>query len=749
MTSRRVDPTDDGAIAQVVPLVAARALDRALDYAVPDELRPRVVPGALVAVGLGPRTVLGVVVGRDPATHDGRMARVAGVVDAPVVPTDLLDVARWVAGRTLAPLGTCLKLVLPPGAEGALRRGPEGTWHLGAPTGQGRQRIVARVVDGVEDLAGRRAEVLRELRAGGGSMPAADLVTVAATTMLTLRRMADDGQIDLVRERDDARGLDWAGPAPSPDEPPVLTSAQQVAVNRIIRAMDSTTGEGLLLHGVTGSGKTEVYLRVIAEARARGQTSLILVPEIGLTPQLLGRLRARLGETVAVWHSALPPAQRAAEDRRIRSGEADVVIGARSAVFAPLMNLGVVIVDEEHDASYKQDSSPRYDARQVAYRRAMASHAALVYGSATPRPEAWHALERITLTERADGATLPPIDVVDMRTQPPGPVSRPLQAALQAAGERGEKAIILLNRRGFARTTLCRSCGWIARCRDCDVPMILHRAGGGDLVVCHHCGQERIPPTTCPACRSVDVGRQGSGTQALEEALAAVVPNTRLVRLDADSAARPGGIVGLLKEFNRPGPAILLGTQMVAKGHDLPMVTVAGILDADAGLQHPDFRAEERTFSLIVQLAGRAGRRKGEPARVVVQAWEPAARAVRLGAAHAVEEFVTGEIARRESRGMPPHGHLIRIVVEGESASRVGEVAHELADAVADCDPSIVVRGPSRLHRLRGRTRRAILLQAPLSSTLTAAVRHVALAPRGPASRTGVRIGIDVDPQET
>jgi len=738
--------SDGGTAAQVVPLVAARALDGALDYAVPAALDAAAVPGALVAVRLGPRAVLGVVMSREPATHTGRLQPVAGVVDAPVVPADLLELARWVGRRTLSPLGTCLKLVLPPGSEGALRRGPDGSWTLGSPTGQGRERMVARAVPGAEAPTGRRAAVLAELVALGGELPAADLVRVAGTTMPTLKRMAEEGQITLTAERADASGLNWFGPAPDADTPPTLTDGQTAALARITAAIDSDGVDALLLHGVTGSGKTEVYLRAIEAARARGKSSLVLVPEIALTPQFLGRLRARLGERVAVWHSALAPAERAAEDRRIRSGEADVVMGARSAVFAPLRDIGLVVVDEEHDSSYKQDSTPRYDARQVAYKRASDAGAALVYGSATPRPEAWQALERITLSERADGATLPPVDVVDMRTQHAGPISRPLAKALQEAGERGEKAIVLLNRRGFSRTTLCRECGWIARCPDCDVPMVLHRDGGPERLVCHHCGLERGQPTACPSCRSVDVGRQGSGTQALEEALAAVVPDTRLVRLDADTASRRGGIVGLLAEFNAPGAAILLGTQMVAKGHDLPEVTVAAVLDADAALQHADFRAEERAFSLIVQLAGRAGRRKGEPARVVVQAWEPAARAVQLGSKHAVEEFIEGEIARREPRGMPPHGHLLRIVIEGDSPTRVAEIAESLAEDLAMAEPDMTVRGPSRLHRLRGRTRRAILLQAPRSSTLIAATRHVLDASGLP---TGVRIGVDVDPQDT
>ncbi len=715
----------------------------------PSGLGAGVVPGALVAVPLGRRAVLGVVMTRDPATHTGALAPVAGLVDAPVVGPDMLELARWVAARTLAPLGACLRLVLPPGAEGALRRGPDGTWRLGAPTGQGRQQLVARTVPGVERPGGRRGAVLDDLTAAGGVLPAADLVRMAGTTMPTLRRMADDGVLTLAPERAVASGLDWFGPPPPADAPPDLTDEQQAAVQRIVEAIDLPGASALLLHGVTGSGKTEVYLRAIAAARERGMSSLVLVPEIALTPQFLGRLRARLGERVAVWHSALSGPERTAEYRRISSGDADVVLGARSAVFAPVRHLGLVLVDEEHDSSYKQDSTPRYDARQVAYRRAIDTGAALVYGSATPRPEAWHVLERITLSRRADGAEMPPVDVVDMRTQPPGPVSRPLARALQEAGERGDKAILLLNRRGFSRTTLCRSCGWIARCPDCDVPMVLHREDGPERLACHHCGLERTSPGACPACRSVDVGRQGSGTQALEQALAQVVPGTRLVRLDADTAARRGGIVGLLDEFARPGPAILLGTQMVAKGHDLPAVTVAGILDADAALQHADFRAEERTFSLIVQLAGRAGRRRGEPARVVVQAWEPAARAVQLGAAHAVEEFLDAEVARRAPRGMPPHGHLARLVVEGESRERVEAAAAEVAELVGHADPQVVVRGPSRLHRLRGRSRRAILLQAPRSSTLTAAIRAVLDLPGGPAGRSGVRIGVDIDPQDT
>ncbi len=347
------------------------------------------VPGALVACPLGPRRVLGVVVGRGPATHRGRLVPVAGVVAAPPVPPELVELAMWVARYYLAPAAACLRLVLPPGAEGTLRRRPGGEWALAEPPSGARSRPVAALLSGAPAPAGRgaarRAAVLASLAEAGGRLDAAELCRRAATTLPTLRRMAADGQLELADVSRDASPLLASGPPPAPDAPPVLTDEQAVAVARV-EGLIAGGGGSLLLHGVTGSGKTEVYLRAIAAARAAGRTSLVLVPEIALTPQLLHRLRARLGEGVAVWHSALSPSERAAEHRRVREGRADVVLGARSAVFAPLADLGLVVVDEEHDASYKQDTLPRYDARQVAFKRAAAAGAAVVYGSATPRP---------------------------------------------------------------------------------------------------------------------------------------------------------------------------------------------------------------------------------------------------------------------------------------------------------------------------------------------------------------------------
>lgn len=573
-------------------------------------------------------------------------------------------------------------------------------------------------------------------------MPAAELQRRAGTTGPTLRRMADDGQIVLRDEVPSspevhAMRIPGAGTAPEP------TPAQAEAVARVTAALDAGGG-ALLLHGVTGSGKTEVYLRAIAHARRAGRGTIVLAPEISLTPQLLARLRGRLGERVALWHSAMTAAERAESYARVRDGVADVVVGARSAVFAPVADLGLIIVDEEHDPSYKQDSLPRYDARQVAFRRGRDVGAVVVYGSATPRPETWRALSRVTLPERVDGSAPPRVRLVDMRTQPPGPVSRPLARALRDAMDRGEKAILLLNRRGFALMALCRACGWTAQCPDCDVALVHHR--DPPRLACHHCGREEPVPALCPECGAVEVMRGGVGTQGLEEALERVVPRARLVRMDASSTAARGSVSRLLEEFAAPGAAILLGTQMVAKGHDLPDVTVAGVLDADAALRHADFRAEERAFDLIVQAAGRAGRR-GEAAQVVVQAWEPGARAVQLAVRGAVEEFLDGELGRRAAHGMPPFGHLVRVVIDGPTRAATIAWGRRLADAASAGE--VTVAGPAPMHRLRGRWRRALLARAERAPIVTAAVLAALDAMRDAMEADGVRAAVDVDPQST
>src|SRR3954449_451411 len=443
------------------------------------------------------------------------------------------------------------------------------------------------------------------------------------------------------------------------EAPPThLSQSQEHALARITELLDGAGGN-VLLWGATGSGKTEVYIRACEAALARGRGAIVLVPEIALTPQTLGRFRARFGDGVAVLHSALTEAERRDERERIVSGEATVVVGARSAVFAPLPSLGVICVDEEHDSSYKQESDPRYDARTVAAKRAALEGAVAIFGSATPRPESWLALERLELGGRI-AAPMPTVRVVDLRHETGYPLSAPLLAELGRLAERGGKAILLLNRRGVAPALHCRACGLTLRCANCDVAFTLH--GDGPLR-CHHCGAREAAAETCPACGSPELARIGAGTQRLERELERHVPELERIRLDADAVAKPEELRQALERFASADRAVLVGTQMVAKGHHFAGVELAAVVDADTGLGLPDFRAEERTFQLLTQLAGRSGR--DAPGRVLVQTFQPESRAVEHAARHDVAGFLAGELERRRSLSHTAPRHLVRVVASG------------------------------------------------------------------------------------
>src|SRR5207249_1351771 len=478
-------------------------------------------------------------------------------------------------------------------------------------------------------------------------------------------------------------------------EPAGLSATHRAALDRIVTALDAEQSANLLLFGATGSGKTEVYLQACAVALERGRGAIVLVPEIALTPQTVGRFRARFGERIAVLHSALTEAERRDERLRIASGEAPIVVGARSAVFASVPRLGVICVDEEHDASYKQESDPRYDARTVAAKRAALEGAVAVFGSATPRPESWGKLERLGLGGRLAGP-LPPVRVVDLRREAGYPLSAPLLAGLGAIAEGGGKAILLLNRRGVAPALHCRACGATLRCDNCDVALVLHQ---DRRLRCHHCGFAEPEPDTCPACGSTELARLGAGTQRLERELEARLPELERIRLDADAVARPGAAAEILGRFAATERAVLLGTQMVAKGHHFSGVDLAAVVDADTGLGLPDFRAEERTFQLLTQLAGRSGR--DAPGRVLVQTFQPDARPIELAARHDVPRFLAGELERRRALGYPPFRHLVRIVVAGPDAEEPLRALRQLREALGDAD----VLGPAPLLRLRGRHR--------------------------------------------
>jgi primosomal protein N' (replication factor Y) (superfamily II helicase) len=648
-----------------------------------------------------------------------------------------------------------------------LKDGVEVGSMLVVPFG-GRQvlGVVVGLADGSEVAEDRLLAPLRALELG---VPA-DQVALAewiageycSTTARALGLVLPPGAVRRLsgrKRRTVARPRHLTVGARSP-RAPQLTDDQRAALEPLIDALRARRSEQLLLHGVTGSGKTEVYLRAAAAALELDRGAIVLVPEIALTPQIVGRFIERFGDTVAVLHSRLTTAQRYAEWRRLRERQARVCVGPRSAVFAPIEDLGLIIVDEEHDASYKHEGDPRYDARDVAAERARRCGGVLVLGSATPRPESVHRLPACRLPSRVDGRPLPDVQVLDMREQIHGlhPLTAQALAEVRAAGRSGVggKAIVLLNRRGWSNFLSCRSCGRVWSCPECDVALVLHRSGG--YLACHHCGHRQAAPTRCDGCSSTSVARHGAGTERLQHDLASIFDDGAfpVFRLDADvvGTAQENGVGALLHRFEQAECGVLIGTQMVAKGHDFPDVSLGVVLDADATLRFPDFRAEERTFALISQLAGRAGR--GGHGRVLVQTIAPDARSIVHAARHDSHGFITGELERRRALSYPPFSHLIRIVCSAAESERAGAAAgavrqllrgHFAAAEGTSGAEGPAVLGPAALFRLRGRERQVLVVKAAERRPALRAVGQAVAQVASTRAHVGVSFSVDVDPQ--
>jgi primosomal protein N' (replication factor Y) len=549
--------------------------------------------------------------------------------------------------------------------------------------------------------------------------------------------------------------------AVEPAPQPILNRPQQEAFEVLTAAL-SEGFSPFLLQGITGSGKTEVYLRVIAEARRAGKGALVLVPEIALTPQLASRFRARFGDDVAVLHSALPPAERLRAWRRLHAGQVGIALGARSAVFAPLRNLGIVVVDEEHDPSFKQDEGVRYHGRDLALVRARQAAAVAVLGSATPSLESFHNVGQdkyglLRLPVRAaPGAAerpLPEVEIIDLRrfrVGSDGLLSKPLADAISETIAAGEQVILFLNRRGFATVVLCRACGHVVRCPDCEVSMTFHRGVG--RIICHYCGRSEPPPHRCPACNKPGLEHLGIGTERVEAVVRERFPSARVVRLDRDTAGPAGrhdganrGLESILAQVHAREVDILVGTQMVTKGHDFPGVTLVGVLQPDQGMHLPDFRASERTFQLLEQVAGRAGR-ADRPGRVLVQTYNPLHAAISALRTHDYEGFALGELEHRQHTGFPPLQRLVAIRIDGPDAALVEKVANDAAErARAAGGDAVRILGPAEapIPRLRGRVRWQVWLAAPTRRDLVTAAEAAATAPLS----GDVRLAVDVDPQ--
>lgn len=530
---------------------------------------------------------------------------------------------------------------------------------------------------------------------------------------------------------------------PIVDHPLVLSDEQRAALESIESAPSGTW----YLHGLTGSGKTEVFLQAAEACIAEGRGAIYLVPEIALTGQVVEAARRRFGERCAVLHSRLTPSNRLSEWRRILRGEADLVIGARSAVFAPLPRLGLIVIDEEHEGSYKAGNAPRYHARQVAMKRAVLEGARLVMGSATPSAEAWQLMaegrvRRLGLSRRLAGGAVPRVELVDLRGEG-SPISPRLAEAVREAHRKGGQSILFLNRRGFSYFFRCRSCGAELRCRHCSVALTYHKDRGA--LVCHWCGYRTAPPRSCPDCGSLDVGYSGFGTEQVEEEAGRVFPELRIGRLDADSTAKKGELERVLADFREGRLDLLLGTQMVAKGLNFPRVKTVGVVLADTGLNLPDFRAAERAFALVVQVAGRAGRFSPD-GLVVIQTLRPESPVIRRAAALDLAGFYEEELAARRALGFPPFTRLIRLVFRAKERERAPAAAAAFAAALGPAlDPEAEILGPAEcpIGLVAGTARWQLVLRAAELGPLHRALRSLLAAWEPPA---GVRLEVDVDP---
>ena len=606
----------------------------------------------------------------------------------------------------------------------------------------------------LEKTPARRRVLAAALAADGPRRPSA-LAQEAGSGLAAVQALVAAGRLVERFESVPAPPVPEAGFAAAP--PPSLTAAQQAAVAHLKERLDARAFRPVVLYGITGSGKTEVYLQAAEHALRAGGAVLFLVPEIGLTPQLAEAVAQRLGGETVVLHSGLSDRQRYEAWERARAGAARVVVGARSALFAPLAGLSLLVVDEEHDAGYKQEETPRYHARDLALVRGRETGAVVVLGSATPSMEAWNLAEEgradlLRLPERATGGPLAEIELVDMRqefreTKADRPLSRRLVTALQEMLARGEQAMILLNRRGYTRAVLCRACGEPIACPACSIALTWHRVG--EKLRCHYCGHARARPAACPSCSSPHLADVGSGTQLAEEALAEALPGARIARLDRDAVRSGERLAALLGGFARGAYDVMVGTQMIAKGHHFPRVTLVGVLSADAALRLPDFRAAERTFQLLTQVAGRAGR-GDRPGRVLVQAFRPDHPALSSLVQQDFEVFAGRELAGRRLLRYPPAAGLAQVIVRDADLARAEERAGAIARRLREAgEGKVAVLGPTAapLARLRGQWRIQVLARALKRARLGEVLRAAVAEAAGPDCALPGWLVVDVDPQ--
>lgn len=745
-------------IESVVPLCGARFVEVAVPLHVAQTFTYRLTPelsqakpGARIKVPFGRKLLTAYIVAlhdqlpSDLGLAEAEIKDAATLIDLePVCTAEILQLARWVAEYYASPIGEVIKATLPPG----INPPPQGTFV------KPKLRRFVKATDlKPEKITSKQQHVL-EVLALKGPMALQALLKEAAVGAATVSLLEKKGAVEIFDEAVRRDPLAHASALPIEDF--TLTSAQAAVLESIEQQVDQETYGAFLLHGVTGSGKTEIYIRAMRAALARGRSAMMLVPEIALTPVFSRRLRSHFGDQVAIFHSSLQRGERFDEWTRVRNGDARVVIGTRSAVFAPVQNLGLIVVDEEHESTYRQQESPYYNARDTAIMRAQKESATVVLGSATPSLESFHnarsgKYQMLKLPERIAARPMAPARIVDMRAVfvrhgKPRVFSDELLDAIQQTHDRGEQSIILLNRRGYSSFILCRSCGETVQCPNCDVTLTYHRSER--VIVCHYCNHRQAVPKVCPACSKKYIYYVGEGTEQIEEMLTQLFPALRVARIDRDTTARRRVFEQTLSDFSDGKIDMLVGTQMLAKGHDFPNVTLVGVVSVDAGLALPDFRSAERTFQLITQVAGRAGR-GDRPGQVLIQTYHPYHYALRHACAQDYEGFYNEEIHYRENHSYPPFVALGSVLVHGPDLGRVRNDSLELRKQLDAANEQrrcrILGPAPAPLARLKGEHRFQLLLKSRSRRHL----REVADAALKAVAENGVNlrsVNLEIDP---
>lgn len=746
----------------VMPKGPAKNVTDFYDYLIPDKLADQRQPESLVEAGRrvkipfgrGNRTVVGycVAVETKPVPSNHRLKEIASVLDtSSIITPTMLRLTKWMAEHYLTPWGKVLEGVVPSGVRG--QAGTRDVTLLSVPT---------KVVAGLSrlKLPPKQRAVLEALAASQGPMTLKQLSMQVGCTTAPINALRKQGLIETTVERLDTDFLTKAADAiPERHQPKQLNEDQQRTLDSILASLESGKHETILIHGVTSSGKTEVYIQAIERVVSYGRQAIVLVPEISLTPQTVGRFRERF-DHIAVLHSHLSDVERHRYWRRIATGEIQVVVGARSAIFAPTPHLGLVVIDEEHETSFKQETNPRYHARDVAIERTKAEGVPLLLASATPSLDSWYRThpkfpdaERYQLTtmpSRIGGLPMPAVRTIDLRSEAAssnrGAISRPLHQAMEQTLRDDGQIILLLNRRGYSTHLRCPGCNEVVECPNCAVSMTFHREM--NKVLCHWCDHRCDPPQKCPTCKSPKILYGGFGTQKLEAEVRARFRNVPLVRMDADTMRQPGSHQRALDAFREGETKILLGTQMIAKGLDFPNVTLVGVINADSALHLPDFRAAERTFHLVTQVAGRTGR--GEKGgRVLVQTFQPEHPAIQAAVRHDYAMFAKSELPERKMLGYPPYGAMGRVVSRGPSEIAVETFISAVADRFRETSAKMGIElralGPAvaPIARLQNDFRYHLQLQtadrASLHAVASACWNQVMMP-------EGVRAIIDLDP---